>query len=762
MDFTISSIQPKGRQKYGTYIPSKNLTTKVQQSIYNGNASTGGGTGVTSEAPVQEETCVMFLMKDTNVFMSSALAVGPQTDSVRVVGYRGTEMKQVYIGNLSGRITSDTGSTTPSSDYDITGLTSGVTVSVDNNGTTACTINFTVDSSVTVTGGTLVIPANLCISNNDLGNSYVDWKASNDENNEYTGDATGQLFTANLEYHFKVDMDTRNLYLDLSNDSAGVNCDINGNVIPASAALLHCKATMYYGTQALSGVTYGKSTPQAAAATGVSINSSTGELSFGNDFNFQGSILEITVFGNVSGSSIQKIMSVTKNYPGADGQATTRWLVPSRSEITFNPNTSAITPSTITVTAMTQVNDNEPVVDNDTVIWWDWDKTSLLSHSGRTGLSISVTTGHTYLTIALKNSGGTYYEMETIPVLTDGKNGKDGQDGSPGAQGRTGAAILGPTEWTGALQRRWHSGNENAVGTATADDLKFLDIIFRVVNGSKVYYYCNTSYTSSGADSWSSVSSYWTQTNDQYEFVATKVLLAQNAYIDFMTGNEIYLRDTGGTVTAGAAGGTGVTFWAGSDTPGNAPFQVDYQGNMTAKSGTFAGYIQMPYTFVSDLSTSSGYRIADSHAYLVCDSTADLKLPAPSSSLNGFMYDIIVEPTQTKSSPKELKIVAADGSLMYCYAYSEVYSATTYTMTGGHYQIVCMPKDSDGTIYRWAITTATGGLKMPQGNNMYFMSSVVGLSLEGNDYALNKIVVHPGNSKPTVDNPDSTMFVSRS
>ena len=243
------------------------------------------------------------------------------------------------------------------------------------------------------------------------------------------------------------------------------------------------------------------------------------------------------------------------------------------------------------------------------------------------------------------------------------------------------------------------------------------------------------------------------------------MLLADNAYIDFMTGNEIYLKYNSGNteyVSGGAAGGTGVTFWAGSDTPGNAPFQVDYQGNITAKSGTFAGYVQMPYTFVSSLSTSGGYRIADSHAYLVCDSTADLKLPAPSESLNGFMYDIIVEPTLTKSQPKELKVLASDSSDMYCYAFSEVYTATAYTMTGGHYQVVCMPKHyNSSTIYRWAITSATGGLTV-HGSNTRFMSSVVGVSFEGNNYALGKIVVHPGSSKPTVDNSDSTMFVSRS
>ena len=55
-----------------------------------------------------------------------------------------------------------------------------------------------------------------------------------------------------------------------------------------------------------------------------------------------------------------------------------------------------------------------------------------------------------------------------------------------------------------------------------------------------------------------------------------------------MTNNEIYLRaGASSAITAGAAGGYGVSFWAGGATPGTAPFQVNYDGTMTATKGTF-------------------------------------------------------------------------------------------------------------------------------------------------------------------------------
>lgn len=802
MDFTLNSIQPKGRLKYGTYYSSKNITTKVQQNVYNGNLSTGEGTGVSGETRPPEETCVIFLMKDSNTFERSALSVAPQTDSVRVVGYKGTELKQVYISNLGGLIDEeDTGTTTPSETFDITGLTSGITVTVEGNGTTACTLNITVDSSITVNNGTLIIPANMCVSANDLDNNYVAWKSANDENRNYIGDADGYIFTTLLEYNFKLDSEAQTgLYLDLTNDSAGINVDSDGNVL-TGATRPTCQAILYYGVSPLtSGVTYGVSTPAAAAATGVSINTATGVLTFGSNFNFEGTSLEVSVSATYMGHTLTKIMTVSKNYPGADGTgATTRWIVPSASQIKYDPNLDTFEPQGIEITVMVQVNDEQPVADNTTVFWYDWDKSSLLQYTGRTGTVIDVENGavsKTYLAVGLKNSGGTFYEMETIPVLSDGMNGTSGESayrldlsnemeyvnatysgeviggqaqylsctatlyygsenatgvsyslkqtyagisinsstgvlsftenyknnfgsddvfgiriqakvgnvvkgaatmkliknkpGAPGddairywlaptadavrvssggtatpstiscvaykqvgggtptqissnptiywgyntmnpgtryagqsitvdttkdyltfqlwgdniqydietvpilhdganGQGRSGAAVLGPTEWTSALQRRWHSGNENAVDTPTEEDLMFLDIILRVVNGEKIYYYCNTSYTQSATTTnWNTVSQYWTQADEQFDFVAAKLILADNASIDFMTNNEIYLRaGASSAITAGAAGGYGVSFWAGGATPGTAPFRVNYDGTMTATKGTF-------------------------------------------------------------------------------------------------------------------------------------------------------------------------------
>ena len=799
----MNSIQPKGRLKYGTYMSKSNIYSKVSSSFYNGNTSTGGGTPASGVTPDPVETCVLLLNHNSFTFDRSVLAVKPQKDTIQAIGYRGTEMREVFVSDLSGLIDEDDVSTTTQSPtYDITGLTSGMTVTVSGNGSSACTISIEVDKSITVSKGTLLIPVSMCLDANGLEDNYLIWKGSNDENTQALGGTSGSLYSTVLEYYWELDSESQSSYvLDLTNDSAGINVDSSGNVL-AGATKPTCKAVLYYGQEVVTGATFGISTPEEAAASGVSINTSTGVLTFGNNFNFVGSSLEITVSATYLGHTSIKIMTVSKNYPGADGTgATTRWIVPSVSAIKVDPNTGTITPATISAKVMKQVGEDEPVEDSTTTIWYGWetDKPNNIYSS-----PIPVVAAYPYLALGLKNGEGNFYELETIPILEDGVNGSpgasgqsvyrldlsnesaaincdingnllpgavrpkctatlyygvtkvsnavysfgetygngltikgstgeitvgndftwegtsigivvnatankilrgtatftlsknfpgangadgadsvnywlaldadaiqvssggtaspstisckaykqvggntpveltsaetpyiywgyntknpstrysgetltidetknyltfrlwdennntqydietipilhDGQNGKDG-QGRQGAAIRGPVEWLSTSARRWCSGNGNASGVSMEEDYQYIDIIFRIVDSKKVYYVCTKSYTQTANTDWSTVSGFWKQTDEQYEFVASKVLLADNAYIDFLTGNEIYLRDSGGTVTAGAAGGNGISFWAGNDQPGNAPFQVNYDGSLKSTKGTF-------------------------------------------------------------------------------------------------------------------------------------------------------------------------------
>lgn len=149
--------------------------------------------------------------------------------------------------------------------------------------------------------------------------------------------------------------------------------------------------------------------------------------------------------------------------------------------------------------------------------------------------------------------------------------------------GRTGAAIRGPYAWEeySGVTRCWCSGNES---TGCPDCEKWIDVIVK----DGVYYYCNTTYEGT-LSPWASVEENWTE-GESFDFVATNLLLASGASINFLTNNELYLRDSNNVVTAGAKGGDGINFWAGASSADTALWYVSNDGTMTAKKGTFGSF----------------------------------------------------------------------------------------------------------------------------------------------------------------------------
>lgn len=535
--------------------------------------------------------------------------------------------------------------------------------------------------------------------------------------------------------------------LDLSNQNASINCDSGGTILNG-AIRPECKATLYYGENEVEmggSNYYGITIPSRFRCSGVSINSETGVITFAssaatgnNKLYWSGTTLQITVDA-YSGATRRgrAIMNVSKNLAGANGQdAVSYWLAPSANAIQVTSAGTA-SPSAITCQAWKQVGEHAPTMLSSAetpYIYSGYNSDTPSAHYAN-GSNVVVDTTKKYLTFRLF-SDNTQYDIETIPIV------KDGQDGSSG-QGRAGAAIRGPVDWYSGItaNRRFCNG----VGPNESDK-DFIDILFK--DGD--YYRCTTSYDGGPNDSWNTVKSNWTITDAAYDFVASQLLLAQNAKINFYTGNEIYLMDSQGNVTAGAAAGSGITFWAGSDIPSEGNFQVDYNGNIIAKSGTFSGFIQMPYTFVSDLpntgrtnlsaldlSSSAFTYEARDNAYLISDSantvTQDgapmsvLKLPDPYSGNQGMMYEIIVDPlaSYTVSAMPGVLMVIMTGNRyataaqrnsnkkFQSLAFSERYDGDWCVLYGGRYQFTCIPNRyfSGGvlvTTYTWAITMANG------------------------------------------------------
>ena len=535
--------------------------------------------------------------------------------------------------------------------------------------------------------------------------------------------------------------------LALSNENASINADSDGNIY-STAVRPSCTATLYYGTSKASNVVYSIST----TATGVTINSSTGVLTFASNFNFTGTTTEITIeakIGNIIYGTA--IMNVSKNIAGKDGangkdgtngtngkdgtngtngkdgtngaDAVSYWLDLSTTEVIVAKGATTATPSSITIKAYKQVGGNAPTeITSSGVIKWGYNTSSPQNTS--TTIS-SITTSYNYIMVHLV-SGGTIYDRQTISILKDGKdgtngtNGTNGTDGKDGAQGRQGAAIRGPIDWKSVTSsRRWCNGV--LTNASYPEDAEFIDVV--VFNGT--YYKCKTSYNGAGSETSSPSTSYWTQVDSSYAFVATNLLLANNAKIKFASSNEIYLMDNSGNVTAGAAGGNGVSFWAGANEPTNAKFKVDYDGNLYAKTGTFAGFVQYPYVRTSTL-MSGNYCIPGNNAYLLVDSGfygmgdgCKIKLPAPTAELNGFTYYIIAKSNiATKAfdgtyAPKKygfnhsITLLTENAGRNICqnvFWADAAYMYTTLAFYSGTVVVTCTPSFEYGNTYMWCVT----------------------------------------------------------
>lgn len=176
----------------------------------------------------------------------------------------------------------------------------------------------------------------------------------------------------------------------------------------------------------------------------------------------------------------------------------------------------------------------------------------------------------------------------------DGKDGNDGTDGKDGEQGIQGC-ITRHSEWAVGVTYR----NDEALTSST----RYVDIAMirnnAAIDGWDVYK-CNTTHTSSESNKPGVSSSTWTKLSGVGP-IYTSLIIAKNASIDFMQGNQLLIKKDDGTVTAGLSGsiaGSKVRIWAGSATPDDAPFRVlesgkvicmnaEVHGDINATSGTF-------------------------------------------------------------------------------------------------------------------------------------------------------------------------------
>lgn len=176
---------------------------------------------------------------------------------------------------------------------------------------------------------------------------------------------------------------------------------------------------------------------------------------------------------------------------------------------------------------------------------------------------------------------GTTTETPKAVICVHGVNGNDGLNG----------CAIRESEWAAGVDYR----NDEGLAS-TPDGARYLDIVLvrndAVATGWDAYR-CKTSHKSSASLTYAN-GDYWDRFDANMGAIFTSLIIAKNAKIRFLQGNQITVEKPDGTVTAGMSGsqdGLKTRFWAGSATADSAPFRVDEPGKLTATDAEVTGTV---------------------------------------------------------------------------------------------------------------------------------------------------------------------------
>lgn len=193
--------------------------------------------------------------------------------------------------------------------------------------------------------------------------------------------------------------------------------------------------------------------------------------------------------------------------------------------------------------------------------------------------------GRTYGYILTGENNTAEYDL----VAEDGKPGADGKPGDKGKQGLQGC-ILRRSEWKTGTEYR----NDEALTSST----RYLDVALVQDNNAATgwrAYKCRQTHTSSSANApgTSGGNTYWEEFGINTTAIFTSLIIAKDALINFMSGNQLLIRKDDGTVTIGLTGGYNnkAYIWAGGTTPDNARFRVDELGKAVMTDSEVHGTI---------------------------------------------------------------------------------------------------------------------------------------------------------------------------
>lgn len=308
------------------------------------------------------------------------------------------------------------------------------------------------------------------------------------------------------------------------------------------------------------------------------------------------------------------------------------------------------------------------------------------------GWTDNPSTDSVWMATATKNNG---VWGKWIVTKVKGETGKEGKQG----------CIIRDSEWVLGTQYR----NDENLTSGT----RYVDVVL-VRNDSATtgwdVYKCRLTHVSSAATAPGNTT-YWEEFATNVSSIFTSLIIAKNAKIRFLQGNQLLMQEDDGTVTAGLSGsneGNATRIWAGSPTPDNAPFRVSkkgkawmedayVKGEVHATSGQFtnvtiSGSLRTPWKSLTykllyyssgslEVWGFDGSAVDDDRIIVYGMSGAELQF-AWGNNANG--REVWVRVDSTGVIPSSVKIKVPAGYYLIDETGTEISAGNEYTMADGY------------------------------------------------------------------------------
>lgn len=197
-------------------------------------------------------------------------------------------------------------------------------------------------------------------------------------------------------------------------------------------------------------------------------------------------------------------------------------------------------------------------------------------------------------------------------------------------------------------------------GDPSNGDVRLDMVLVKAANGSLIPYHCLETHVKEDSPySPETDAEFWAPSDaGVYRCLATELLAAQNARIDFLSGQAVRVGDSAGMCGYfGAPTGTGAVFYTGADNESQATFIVYRNGRIVATNADISGRIS---TSVLDFKVSTAAEGAIPNGSL-CYQTSSVKLPALAP---GTVRSIrIFNPCSTRMAAEPLTLIPENSNV---------------------------------------------------------------------------------------------------